>query len=158
MSSLTAQILAETLDPKQDPDKGEFGPTHYLFLLENFRPSWILVNQNIFDQPGVKEKRIVWIPTVENMLEDALVMIAIHVIKNKKIIDLAQKMFENIEVSHVEVYQNLTDTQRQQIYQECRRIEKWPKFVITVIGGSSIKRQLSVLKKYSIKAELCISK
>jgi len=154
MGTLTAQILVGTPHLYH----GGIAPSHYLFLSENSRPAWILVNQNIFDESEVKENRIVWIPSVENMLEDALAMIAIHVIKNKQIIDFAQRMYKNIEGPHLEVYENLTESQRQEIYQECRRNENWPKIVVTVMKGSSIKHQISVLKKYSLDAELCISK
>ena len=154
MGTFTAQILAGVPHLYH----GGITPTHYLFLSENSRPSWTLVNQNVFDRSDDEEKTIVWIPSVENMLEDALVMIAIHVIKNKQIIDLAQKMCKNIEGSHLELYENLTESQRQEIYQECRRNENWPKMVITVLKGSSIKHQVSVLKKYSLDAEICISK
>ena len=154
MGTITAQILVGTPHLYH----GGIAPSHYLFLSENSRPAWILVNQNIFDESEVKENRIVWIPSVENMLEDALAMIAIHVIKNKQIIDFAQRMYKNIEGPHLEVYENLTESQRQEIYQECRRNENWPKIVVTVMKGSSIKHQISVLKKYSLDAELCISK
>jgi hypothetical protein len=154
MGTFTAQILAGVPHLYH----GGIIPTHYLFLSENSRPSWTLVNQNVVDRSEDKEKPIVWIPSVENMLEDALVMVAIHVIKNKQIIDLAQKMYKNIEGSHLELHENLTESQRREIYQECRRIENWPKMVITVMKGSSIKRQISVLKKYLLDAEICISK
>jgi hypothetical protein len=154
MGTITAQILVGNPHLYH----GGIAPSHYLFLSENSRPAWILINQNIIDQSESKENRIVWIPSVENMLEDALAMIAIHVIKNQQIIDLAQKMYKNIEGPHLEVYENLTESQRQELYKECRRNENWPKIVVTVLNGSSIKKQVSVLKKYSIDAEVCISK
>ena len=104
-------------------------------------------------------------------------MIAIHVIKNKQSIDLSQKMFKKIDLSSSKVYEkltkrleesnldsyenltkNLSESQRNEIYQECRRIKNWPKIIVTVMKGSSIKAQLSVLKKYPMEFELCISK
>ena len=161
MGTFTAQILVG------EPHiyHGGIEPTHYLFLSENDRPAWILVNQNIFENPinlqqgGEVEKiRIVWIPSAENMLDDALLMIAIHVMKNKQIIDFAQKIYKNIEGPYLEMNGQLTHSQRDQLYEECRRIKDWPKIVVTVMGGSSIKAQLPILKKYSIECEICVSK
>jgi len=53
---------------------------HYLFLSENSRAAWILVPQNVFRgfQP-VRGPKITWIPTVENILEDALLVMALYV-------------------------------------------------------------------------------
>jgi hypothetical protein len=161
MGSLTAQILVGDAHPYH----GGINPTYYLFLSENSRPAWILVNQNISDGPinlrqrgRVKKIRIVWIPTVKNMLEDALLMIALYVIKNQQIIDLFQKICQNSGENPQEIYEKLTTSQLEECYQECRRIENWPKMVVTVTRGSTIRDQLPVLKNYAIEAELCVSK
>jgi len=161
MGSLTAQILVSDAHPYH----GGINPAYYLFLSENSHPAWILVNQNIFEEPinfrkggRAKKIRIIWSPSIENMLEDALLMIALYVIKNQQIIDLFQKICQNSGESHLEIYEKLTGSQRDECYQECRRIENWPKIVVTVTRGSSIQDQLSELKKYSIEAELCVSK
>lgn len=161
MGSLTAQILVGDAHPYH----GGINPTYYLFLSENSRAAWILVNQNISDgqflylqsRGRVKKKKIVWIPTVENMLEDALLMIAIHVIEDPQIIDFAKKIYANIDEKRLEMYDHLSYTQRDQLYQKCRHIENWPKIVVTVTRGSTIRDQLPVLKNYSIESELCVS-
>jgi len=153
MGTITAQILVGM----QHPNHGGIVPTHFLFLSENSRPAWTLVNQNISDLSRTEDMRIVWIPSTDNMVEDALVMVAIHVIKDKQIIDLCQRMSKNIVESCLEVYDGLTELQRQEIYQKCRRIKNWPKIIVTVMKGSSIEKQVSILKKYSLDAEVCFS-
>jgi hypothetical protein len=75
MAALTAQILAGSPHPRHDG----INPAHYLFFSENDRPAWVLVNQNIFPEKQSGHSKITWIPTIENMFEDALLMIAIHV-------------------------------------------------------------------------------
>jgi len=45
------------------------------------RPAWILVSQNIFEEDSAAANSITWIPTIENMLEVAFLMIAMHVKK-----------------------------------------------------------------------------
>jgi len=74
MATMTAQILVGRPHTNHDG----INPTHYLFLSENSRPAWVLVSQNIFPKEQRDHSRITWIPTVENMLEDALLMIALH--------------------------------------------------------------------------------
>ena len=81
MATLTAQILVGSAHPNHDG----INPTHYVFLWENDRPAWILVHQNIFKEREENVGRITWIPTIENILEDALLMIAIHVCKNNEV-------------------------------------------------------------------------
>ena len=123
-----------------------------------------MVNQNIFEEPinfrksgRAKKTRIIWIPSTENMLEDALLMIALYVIKNKQIIDLFQKICHNSGENPQEIYEKLTPSQLDECYEECRSIKNWPKIVITVTRGSTIQDQLPVLKNYSIETELCVS-
>jgi hypothetical protein len=160
MGSFTAQILVG------EPHiyHGGIYPSHYLFLSENDRPAWILVNQNIIDghfdlkdRSEVKKKRIVWIPTVEHMLEDALLMIAIHIIENQGVIDLAKTMYKDVEAERVEL-NRYTDPQSDRLFKACRKIKQWPKIVVTVLEGSSIENHVQILKKYSIEAEVCVSK
>ena len=71
MGTFTAQILVGTPDLYH----GGIIPTHYLFLSENDRPAWILE-----DKSG--SQNVVWVPTIEDILEDALLMIAVHVCKD----------------------------------------------------------------------------
>jgi len=74
MASLIAQILIGCPHPNHD----RINTTHYLFLSENDRPGWVLVDQNISQEDRSSLPKITWIPTVENMLEDALLMVSYH--------------------------------------------------------------------------------
>ena len=59
MATMTAQMLIGS----GHPNHGGIEPKRYLFLLENSRPAWLLVEENPF-QSANREKRVVWIPTV----------------------------------------------------------------------------------------------
>ncbi len=153
MGSITAQIIVGSSHPYH----GGIDPTYYVFLFENSRPLWILVPQNIFREPVRGPRKIVWIPTVENMLEDALLMIAIHVCKNKELIRLAKSFSASIKANRLELYSDLKDLHREQLYQKCREISDFPKTIVSVFKGSTIEKQLSVLKHYKMDVEVCIS-
>ena len=152
MATLTAQILIGEPHPNHDG----INPTHYLYLSENSRPAWVLVHQNIFvEGQNNNSDKITWIPTVENMLEDALLMIAICICKDKQVIELGSDYYEKIESDRVELYTNLDERQRKLIYQKCRDIENFPKIIITTFKGSSIENQLSILELYKMDVEVC---
>ena len=80
MATFTAQIL---IGAKHPYDSGMMNSSHSLFLSENSRPAWILSTTDIFNENKQTQPRITWIPTLENMLEDALVMIGLYVLEDK---------------------------------------------------------------------------
>jgi len=148
MATMTAQILIGRGHPNHDG----INPTHYLFLSENGAPAWILVNENIFSFNSNRSK-ITWIPTVENMLEDAILMIAVHVLKDHKISAMFNSFFENDE-ARIKLY-DLQQTQRNELYQQCREHMEGPKLIISVFQDSSIINQLPVLNQYKMDVEIC---
>jgi len=151
MGTMTAQILVGTPHSNHDGIQ----PTHHLFLSENSRPAWVLVPQNIFGEDQTAQKKIVWIPTVENMLEDAFLMIAIHIQKNRKITELANSFYNNMQSDRLEMYEHINESQRKQLYEKCRQIPKFPKIIISVFRGSTIQSQLQIISQYKMDVEVC---
>ncbi|MEW6110475.1 MAG: hypothetical protein AB1632_15120 [Nitrospirota bacterium] len=151
MATLTAQILIGSPHPNHDG----INPTHYLFLSENDRPAWVLVDQNIFQNERSGFTKVTWIPTVENMLEDALLMVVINILKNREIIEMAKGVFGKIESERVELYSNFNESQLNTLYRKCREISDFPKMIISVFRGSTIEKQLAVLEQYKMDVEVC---
>jgi hypothetical protein len=89
------------------------------------------------------------------MLEDGLLMIAIHVLKNQKIIEMANDYSAKIESKRLELYSDFDEEQRKNLYQNCRELSEFPKLIISVFRSSSIERQLAVLEKYKMDVEVC---
>jgi hypothetical protein len=145
MATLTAQVLVGSAHPNH----GGIEPTHYIFLSENSRPAWLLLHQNIFKEAS-DDVIATWIPTVENMLEDLLVMIAIHICQDRQVIELAKSFCTKIESDRIELYSDFEASQRQQLYQKCRNITDFPKIIISVFSGSTIERQLPILEQYQM--------
>ena len=152
MSTITAQILVGSPHPNKDG----IIPSNYLFLSENSAPGWVLVRENIDnEEKDIISKKIVWLPTTEKMLEDGLLMVAIHVLKNQEILEMANEYTSKIEAERLELYSDFDELQRNNLYQKCRILSEFPKLIISVFRNSSIERQLAVLEKYSMDVEVC---
>ncbi len=150
MGTMTAQMLIGASHPNHDG----IDLKRYLFLSENSRPAWLLVEENIF-QTTNREKRVVWVPTVESMLEDAFLMIALHVVKDQELVQLARS-FSKVATSHrLELYDSFEDVQRQELYKKCRQLAMFPKIILSVFIGSSLMVQLGVIEKYDMDIEVC---
>ncbi len=150
MSTVTAQILVG----QPHTYHGGIGPTHYLFLLENSKPVWVLANENISRYTRVR--RIRWIPTIRNMLEDALLMIGVHVIKDKELIDMAMSFNLDYKKPMIELYSTFSDEQLNKLYKKCKEIENFPKIVVVALNESTIKGQLDILEKYKMDVNVCV--
>lgn len=145
MATMTAQILVGSPHPNHDG----INPTHYLFLSENSRPAWILVLANVFHPSS--RKKIIWIPTVENMLEDAFLMIAVHIQQDQEIIELTKSLYKNISLDKLELYDCVD---RNQLYEKCRQLNL-PKIIISVFKDSTIQGQLEIIEQYKMDVEVC---
>lgn len=99
--------------------------------------------------------RVTWIPTAENMLEDGLVMVGIHVLQDPQMVRMAEQ-FGLSRKSDLEAYQDLDADVREMLYKASRQIQTRYKVVLTVFGDSSIAEQLSVLERHSMDIEVCV--
>ena len=95
MASFTAQIL---IGNGGGYDNEGIIPDSTLFLSENSRPAWVL---------KYRGRKITWIPTLDNMLEDGLLMLAIFVLKDPELVELAQEYFHNKEVNKAALYDDI---------------------------------------------------
>jgi len=150
MATFTAQILVGDPHPNDDG----ITPSHYLFFSENDSCAWVLVPENVF-RHNLKYKTILWLPTIENTLEDAFLMIAVHVQKSKEVIRLAKSFVPGIETQpRFEVYHYLNDSQLRELYGMCREATDYPKLILSVFSGSHIRRQLGIVLRYRMDIEV----
>jgi hypothetical protein len=152
MSSITAQILIGSPHPAHDG----IIPTHALFLQANSVPAWILAVLPLYGEHH-RTHEIVWIPSLHDMLEDALLMIAVQILKDERIIALADSWTEGVTGRRVELPRLFSDEQRGQLHRECRQLPSFPKLVVTILEGSAVAAQLPVLERYAMDVEVCAS-
>ena len=90
------------------------------------------------------------------MLEDGILMTAIHVLKDKDILSSAKKSFKTADLNRVELYEDIESEELLKLYEQCRLIKLPFKVVLTVFEGSTIMKQTGILEKYSMDVEVCI--
>ncbi|OAT86351.1 hypothetical protein [Desulfotomaculum copahuensis] len=152
MGTYTAQILIGT----EHQNHGGIIPSFVLYLSENSKPAWILLPHGINAGGCPKYQKIVWIPTVKNMLEDALLMISINILRDKEIVEMANRIFGEAcsdvnNTLYLYNYENLS-----QLYKKSRDLESNYKLVITALDNSTILNQLNILEKYKFYVEVCV--
>lgn len=124
-------------------------PGYLLLLYENDRPAWELVPLYPELQKDLGRHSIVWIPSIENMLEDALLMIGIYVVKDEELIEKAKITFRGSLDERIEIY----DFDRKEL-ENLRSIarKKLQNYDIALViipeEDSTIRRQLGILRKY----------
>ena len=143
MASYTAQIL---MGNGGGYDSEGIIPIDTLFLSENSKPAWILEQ---------KTRKITWVPTLDNMLEDGLLMLAIFALKDPEIVELSKEYFHNQDICWAELNNDITEDHLHALYLKSRSIVWNYKLIISVFDKSHIHSQLSVLKDYPINLEVC---
>ena len=145
MGSFTAQIIVG----QAHPNHGGIIPSHYLFLSENSKPAWVLMSENITSN---KDKQITWFPTVENMLQDALLMISVHVLDNK---ELRDEIKDVLDKHTVFLYDDIGEEKLKNLYELCHSIDFDCKLVVVAFEGSTIRSQLKIFENYKMDLEVC---
>jgi hypothetical protein len=129
---MTAQLAVGTPHPNHDG----IIPTHVAWLSENGRAGWLLepTARGLWgtDESWTQEE-ISWVPGgPEHILEDGLLLIAVHVLRDKMPVEILVELRER-----------------------CQHVDMGQKVVVTVLGGSSLEGQLPLLERYPMQVEVC---
>ncbi len=149
-----AEITASVLIGQPHSHSGGILPTHQLLLSENSKPALILFKLN--GRPP-KDKKTIWIPTVENLLEDMLLMISIYVLQNPSLHQGFLNSLPSPNEEPIALYALGAQT-LDGFYQKNRDyLHKNHSFkiAVTAYAGSTLNRQLAKLKKYKMDMEIC---
>ncbi len=121
-------------------------PTHLIRLTENSRPALIMQSLE-----GMEDVKIV-IPTLENMVDDIYLMIAVFVLKK----------FENLEHIHNEesksIYDLFSEKERYTLYNKTKKIIRGSgiKVVFNILDNSHLLSQIDIIKKYPKDIEVTL--
>lgn len=153
---MTAQILVGS----DNYFHGGINPTHACFLSENSRPAWVLIPlpSLVLCSVGAPAKPPVWIPTLEHMLEDALLMLTLHLVRPPELVALADRQFRRDWRNRAELYADITPEALAELRTAVRGLQPGPKLgklVVSVFEGSYIHSQTGVLAEYPWLYEVC---
>ncbi len=156
MSTITAQVLVGRMNPNHNG----INPTHLLCLSENSRPALILLDEDL-SSSRKKRNRSVWIPTIEDMVNDIMLMIGALVLKDKKIVDIIKNYLKEKNLNNIELSSDFQPQDLKELYaanKEIMKNYKDLKVTLSVFDESSLENKLSTLKDYDINIEVCVSK
>ena len=111
MPASTAQILLGN----PHPNDGGITPIHTITLTEGSRPALILRSNQRRPgmQPGPQE--IIWIPTLEYMLDDALLLAAVYAFRDDSIRQKFGAYTGKLDDARLELYSDLNAGQRAEL-------------------------------------------
>jgi hypothetical protein len=156
MSTMTAHILIGNSHTYH----GGIIPLYRIYLSENSRPALILIEDNInWEHQRGSFKKVIWIPTIENMFEDILLMISIFVLKDKNIL---KKIHESLKINleNLEIYNDIGEDLRQKLYNLNKTtINEYKdlKIIFSIFNGSTLRSEIKNIKGYKFDYELCVS-
>jgi hypothetical protein len=135
---------------------GGVSAKHLLYLTENSRPSLQLFRL----QTNAQEPRLglvaIWTPTVENILEDLLLLIAAAASGDSA---LRQEILRSVaadELSKLCLY-GIAEERRKELYGLLLKTKLSTKLVLTLLEGCTLLNQIDRLPQYDLDCELCIS-
>lgn len=146
MATITAHFLVGTAHPNH----GGIIPTHQMFLYENDRPKFVL------SEIGSEKSRVaVWVPTKEHMLDDALLMIAVHVMGAFSMKEIAKSGTKAKSKKPFQIYDDMSEKTHAKLIKNLPGVPDFPKVVVTILAGSELRNHLPAIKRYSMDIEVC---
>jgi hypothetical protein len=156
MPTMTAHILIGNSHTYH----GGIIPFHRIYLSENSRPALILIDEKInWEKPKEAFSKVTWIPTIENMLEDILLMVSIFALKDNDVLQQISKFIKK-DLEYLEMYDDFKENQRQILYSlNKKRINGYNdlKVIFSIFNDSALKSEIKKLKNYKFDYELCVS-
>lgn len=133
------------------PLGGGINPAYILFLTENSRPALQLFK---IRSDGL-HRRATWIPTVDNMIEDLVLMAGALTGSQPELMDTLQPML-GAGLERVEMC-TLGDERRAELYRLSKKTPFRSKMVLTVLEDSSLIEQSGRICCYQVDCEICPS-
>ncbi len=135
------------------PNQGGIRPTQIIRFEEGDRPAFI------FEPHSVDKKldRLVVIPTVENLLDDLLLLAAYRLKLSAKLPGLMDEFIKpKISEGYIDISSSLTRQQREHLYNFIKDIESFPKMAFCVFEGSGLIPSIAMLRNYPVECEVCL--
>lgn len=127
---------------------GRFGYETIISRQENSSPVWVV--ETMVD--GRVESRMLEnlrvIPSLERLIEDALIILAYSIEKKQAVIDYVDRIVGNHDIAFLAMYEDLTEKQRDELHALLKSQDFESELVFVDIPLSSVES----LKSYKLKA------
>lgn len=131
------------------------GNYHYdciLNLTENVRPHWFFDDEEEDGRVKVSQYKSHMIPSLENIYEDALILIAYEVEKDENFMSFMNKLLNRKTLGLLDIYEDITDDQRKHIKTKLKQVE----FKHDLVFINIPINQAKLMKKYKIKGKYLV--
>lgn len=152
MSTVTAHILAG----REHLYHGGINPTHHIALYENSRP--VLMVDAFMPEEGKETKLPRWIPSLDNMVDDIMLMAAVFIFKDQRTIEMLEEAVPETTDwrEWMELY-DIDETVRLKLYAHVKSLSFNCKMVFTVMEDSHLVRQMGKVKEYPFAIEVFVA-
>ena len=151
MAAITALVFVGY----SHPNDGGLRPVVTIEYSEGDRPAFTFPRHS--GDKRDTSSRFVLIPSLENMLDDLLMIIAYREIQDSTVVKYLDSFCnENVEqIGRLEVYKKLTPGQRTELYEHVKKINCFPKVGICLFNGSELLGTVEHIKEYTMEYEVC---
>ena len=151
MAAITALVFVGY----SHPNDGGLRPVVTIEYSEGDRPAFTFPRHS--GDKRDTSSRFVLIPSLENMLDDLLMIIAYREIQDSTVVTYLDSFCnENVEqIGRLEVYKKLTPGQRTELYEHVKKINCFPKVGICLFNGSELLGTVEHIKEYTMEYEDC---
>ena len=128
-----------------------------IHLEEGERPALVL---QWLGPPNSRDKesfrKFTMIPTLENTLDDSILMVAYAVIRHSAVFDEINRLTDSAPInSHrLTIYEDFTPAGRESIYAALRNLDDLPKVTWCLFEGSLLTNSITHLSKYKLECEV----
>jgi hypothetical protein len=151
MRETTAEIwIGEDQSTDWMGTQGGINPSHLLLLRENSRPAWMLLPGNLYDsEPPLIKASKVWNPTLENPVQDALLLFAVMGAKVPEVRAVFNEFEKSRVKSRIDLSSKFPRGVPKSVYTANQRHLKGWHVIVSAGSYSLAYRDLEALSLYS---------
>jgi hypothetical protein len=151
MRETTAEIwIGEDQSTDWMGTQGGINASHLLLLRENSRPAWMLLPGNLYDsEPPLIKSSKVWNPTLENPVQDALLLFAVLGAKVPEVRAVFNEFEKSRVKSRIDLGAKFPRGVPKSVYRASQRHLKGWHVIVSAGSYSLAYRDLESLSQYS---------
>ncbi len=143
MGIMTAEVIVGSEHTFRDG----IDPLVRVELWENSRPAWLI-------RSGYDEVEVRMIPTLEHMVEDLMLFIGLHVLRDEGLRRTADQTMKRGTLPDLALYDAFDAQSRKDLYKQCRGLRYPLTLIFLVFDTSSLSYIKEILAGYDISVRV----